>query len=115
MTKILNGKIVRDEIAQKLTRQISKLKTRPRLVIIQVGDLAESNAYIRQKILFGEKIGAIVKLVKLPDFIPQVELVEGHLKLLNTDTSVHGIIVQMPIPNHLDKDEIIDSIDPKKD
>src|SRR3990167_9622583 len=114
MAKILDGKIVRDKIAEKLKTLNSKLKTKPKLVIIQVGDLAESNAYIRQKILFGQKIGAIVDHQKLPENISQKNL-QTTISKLNTDPNVTGIIVQMPIPAHLDKDTIIDSIDSQKD
>src|SRR3990167_2234659 len=114
MAKILDGKIVRDKIAEKLKSEISQLKTPPKLIIIQVGDLAESNAYIRQKILFGQKIGAIVDHQKLPENISQKNL-QTTISKLNTDPSVTGIIVQMPIPASLDKDTIIDSITPQKD
>jgi len=114
MTKLLDGKIVRDKIAEKLRSQISRLKPKPRLVIIQVGDLAESNTYIRQKILFGEKIGVIVNHLKFDEKINQENLIT-QISKLNTDSTVSGIIVQMPIPARLDKDEIIDAIDPKKD
>ena len=93
---------------------LSDLRSPPKLIIIQVGDLAESNAYIRQKILFGQKIGAIVDHQKLPENISQKNL-QTTISKLNTDPSVTGIIVQMPIPASLDKDTIIDSITPQKD
>ena len=124
MAKILDGKIVRDKIRDNLKFQISRqrrgsptatnLKFKPKLVIIQIGDLPESNAYIRQKILFGERIGAIVVHLKLPKNTTQ-ETINSQLSTLNSDTSVHGIIVQLPIPKHLDKDKIIEAIDPNKD
>jgi len=114
MAKILDGRIVRDKIANKLKTLNSKLKTKPKLVIIQVGDLAESNAYIRQKILFGQKIGAIVDHQKLPENISQKDLI-SKLYSLNSIPSTHGIIVQMPIPANLDEDTIIDAINPQKD
>src|SRR3989338_4163966 len=113
-SKILDGRIVRDQIAQKLKAEISRLRSKPKLVIIQVGDLPESNTYIRQKILFGQKIGAIVDHQKLPENISQKDLI-SKLYSLNSIPSTHGIIVQMPIPAHLDKDTIIDSINPQKD
>ena len=112
--KILDGKIVRDKIGDNLKLKISNLKFKPKLVIIQVGDLPESNAYIRQKVLFGEKIGAIVKHQKFEDGISQEKLIT-HISSLNTDRQVNGIIVQMPIPKNLDKDKIIEAIDPGKD
>lgn len=119
MTKILDGRVVRDQIAKNLEKEITlRVKSpqgrRPKLVIIQVGDLPESNTYIRQKILFGEKIGALVKLQKFDEKISQKELI-SQLSILNSQLDTHGIIVQMPISKHLDKDQIIDSIDPQKD
>ncbi len=112
--KILDGKIVREKIADKLITLNSKLETKPKLVIIQVGDLAESNTYIRQKVLFGEKIGAVVEHQKLDEKISQENL-SSILLTLNSNPSVHGIIVQLPIPKHLDKNALIDSINPAKD
>ena len=114
MSKILNGKIIRDKIATKLSSQFSVLSPRPKLVIIQVGDLPESNTYIRQKVLFGQKIGATVDHKKFADDVSQEELIT-HISSLNTDPAISGIIVQLPIPKHLDKATIIEAIDPKKD
>src|SRR3989344_3265287 len=111
---ILDGKVVRDKIAKELSSKISKLKIKPKLTIIQVGDLPESNAYIRQKILFGEKIGAIVQHKKLAEDFSRIDL-EVLVANLNSDKSTHGIIVQLPIPDNLDKDQIINKIDPIKD
>ncbi len=112
--KILDGKIVRDKIAEKLKAEISRLSSKPKLAIIQVGDLPQSNTYIRQKILFGQKIGALVDHLKLNENITQKELI-SKLLTLNSNQSVHGLIVQLPIPKHLDKDKLIDAIDPAKD
>lgn len=109
MTKILDGKIVRDKIAQELSEKISKLDPKPQLAIVQIGDLPESNSYIRQKKLFGEKIGAIVNHIKLPENVTQENLT-SEIRNLNSDSSVHGIIIQMPIPDRLDKDKLIDKI-----
>ncbi len=109
MAKILDGKKVRNEIAADLTKKISKLKAKPKLVIIQVGNLPQSNTYIRQKILFGEKIGAIVIHQKLDKKKSQESLI-SKLLTLNSDPSVNGIIVQMPLPENLDKDKITDKI-----
>ncbi|HLA03780.1 MAG TPA: bifunctional 5,10-methylenetetrahydrofolate dehydrogenase/5,10-methenyltetrahydrofolate cyclohydrolase [Patescibacteria group bacterium] len=120
---LLDGKALNEKIAEKLKAEISRLETlrargplgrRPKLVIIQVGDLAESNAYIGRKIKFGEKIGAVVDHQKFPNTITQEKLIT-QISSLNTDSSVTGIIVQMPLPKHIDRDEVIDSIDPAKD
>src|SRR3989338_551333 len=114
MAQILDGKVVRDKIADELKAEIEKLDQKPELVIFQLGDVPESNTYIGQKIKFGEKVGASVKLEKLPEKISQTELI-GHINQFNDDPNVNGIIVQLPIPNTLDKDKIIDTIEPKKD
>jgi len=114
MAQILDGKALNEKIAEELSVQVAKLDPKPKLVIIQVGDVPESNAYIGRKIKFGEKIGAIVDHQKFPEDVTQGKL-QSTILALNTDSSVHGIIVQLPIPKHLDKDAVIDSIDPKKD
>jgi len=111
---ILDGKKLNEKIAAKLKAEISRLRSKPKLVIIQVGDLAESNAYIGRKIKFGEKIGAIVEHKKFPGKITQKEL-QTMIYKLNTDSMVHGVIVQMPLPKYINRDEIIDAIDPAKD
>ncbi len=112
--KILDGKVVRDEIAQNLKLKIENLKLKLKLVIIQIGDLAQSNAYINQKIKFGERIGAVVELKKFPADVTEDTLI-SQISSLNSDNSVNGIILQMPIPDHLNREKLINSIDPKKD
>ncbi len=112
--KILDGKVVRDQMADNLSSIIYHLSSKPKLVIIQVGDNPESNTYIGQKVKFGERIGAIVDLQKFPADISQDQL-SSNLQQLNSDPSVHGIIIQLPISEHLDKDKLIELIDPKKD
>lgn len=114
MAKILDGKALNEKIAGKLKAEISRIHSKIKLVIVQVGDNPESNAYIGRKVKFGEKIGALVDLQKFPENVSQKELT-SKLQALSSDSSVHGIIIQMPIPNHLDKDTLIDTIDPIKD
>lgn len=114
MANILDGKIIRDKVADDLKSKIQNLLPAPRLVIIQVGNNPQSNTYIAQKIKFAELIGANVKLVKLPEDVTEKTL-RFQLSTLNSERSVHGIIVQMPIPTNLDKDSIIEMIDPQKD
>jgi len=112
--KILDGKKLNEKIAEKLKAEISRLRSKPKLVIIQVGDLAESNAYIGRKVKFGEKIDAVVDHQRFPNNVTKQKLIT-HISSLDTNPGVTGIIVQMPLPKHIDKDEIIDSIDPAKD
>ncbi len=114
MAQILDGRIVRDQIQENLKSIIQNLKSKPKLVIIQVGDNPQSNTYIGQKIKFGEKIGAIAELKKFPADVSQEHL-SSIIYNLNSDPKVHGIIIQLPISDHLDKEKLIESIDPKKD
>ncbi len=114
MATILDGKLVRNGIQQELESAIKTLDSRPKLVIIQVGDVAESNTYIGQKIKFGENIGAEAEHVKFAQDVSQNEL-ESSIQKLNSDSSVHGIIVQLPIPLSLNKDQILETIAPEKD
>lgn len=114
MAKILDGRVVRDKIAEKLKAEISRRSLKPKLVITQIGDLPQSNTYIRQKVLFGQKIGALVDHQRFDANISGKELI-SQLSIPNSQLGVHGIIVQMPLPKHLDKNKIVDTIDPVKD
>ncbi|MDO8487093.1 MAG: bifunctional 5,10-methylenetetrahydrofolate dehydrogenase/5,10-methenyltetrahydrofolate cyclohydrolase [Candidatus Curtissbacteria bacterium] len=114
MAKLLDGKIVRDKIEGVLKSKIQNLLAAPRLVIIQVGDNPESNTYIAQKIKFGEKIGANIKHLKLPEDVTEKTL-NFNIANFNSEKSINGIIIQLPIPENLDKNQIIEAIDPAKD
>jgi methylenetetrahydrofolate dehydrogenase (NADP+)/methenyltetrahydrofolate cyclohydrolase len=112
--KILDGRIVQEKIAEKLRGEIKKLKIRPTLAIIQLGDLAESNSYIRQKKLFAERIGADVNHIRLSTTNSEKEII-NRIKKLNKDKKTYGIIVQLPLPIKLNKEKIIETINPLKD
>lgn len=114
MAIILDGKVIRDEIAKTLGSEIKILKSKPKLAIVQVGDVAESNTYIGQKIKFGESIGALVDHIKLPQDVTQEDVL-GKIDNLNADPNTHGVIVQLPIPGRLGKNEILENIVPQKD
>lgn len=116
---LLDGKKLRDLTANRLKDEVVEYLAEsaapvPQLAIIQVGDLAESNAYINQKKLFAEKIGAKILHKIHSNKVSEDELI-GEIDKLNKDKKVHGIIVQLPIPAGLDKQKIIDAIDPAKD
>jgi methylenetetrahydrofolate dehydrogenase (NADP+)/methenyltetrahydrofolate cyclohydrolase len=114
MPKILDGKIIRNEIIVKLKKEIEGFETKPTLAIIQIGDLAESNKYIKAKKTFAEKIGAEVRHVQFAETVLQDEVIV-EIQRLNQDESVQGIILQLPIPKNLNSLEIIEMIDPEKD
>ena len=113
MSKILDGRKLSEEISLKLGQKIKGLRTKPKLVIIQVGDNAESNVYIRRKVIFGEKVGALVEHKHLTEDTSEKKLIST-INKLNEDKSVHGVIVQLPLPKHLDTGNILEMIIEKK-
>ncbi len=112
--KILDGKRLGSETADKLRKQVQKLRIKPKLAIIQVGKLPASDKYIARKIAFGERIGAGVEHKRYPGKISEKRLISD-IKLLNFDRKTHGIIVQLPLPPHLDQAKIIGALNPLKD
>jgi len=114
MSKILDGKKLSVSVALKLARKIKKLTIKPKLVVIQIGDLDESNTYIKNKKAFAEKIGAIAIHKKYPKTAKESRIISDIIKS-NRDASVHGIMVQLPAPKHFDIERVLETISPKKD
>jgi methylenetetrahydrofolate dehydrogenase (NADP+)/methenyltetrahydrofolate cyclohydrolase len=114
MAKILDGKIVRDALRTELKERILRLKKIPTLAILQVGDNPESNAYIRQKKAFGESIGSHVDHIRYESTVSEKEVLEK-IGELNKNSTIQGILVQLPLPEELDKDLIMNAIVPSKD
>lgn len=86
----------------------------PCLAVVQVGAKEDSSVYVRMKEKAAHEIGIAFICKKLPESISQVELIR-EVKQLNDNSSVHGIIVQMPLPSHIDEGSVIEAIDPRKD
>ena len=114
MSKILDGKKLSVSVALKLARKIKKLTIKPKLVVIQIGDLDESNTYIKNKKAFAEKIGAIAIHKKYPKTVKESRIISDIIKS-NRDVDVHGIMVQLPAPKHFDIERVLETISPKKD
>lgn len=116
MAKIISGKEVADEIRAKLKAKVETLSIKPKLVIVQVGGREDSNVYIRMKTQFAESIGASAELVKLARDVTEEELA-SKIRALNQDTSVHGVITQLPFDcsTKINSDYIVNLIDPMKD
>ncbi|MGL5733170.1 MAG: bifunctional 5,10-methylenetetrahydrofolate dehydrogenase/5,10-methenyltetrahydrofolate cyclohydrolase [Metamycoplasmataceae bacterium] len=109
---ILNGKKVAEEKLETLKRKISKFKIKPKMTIIQVGDIFESNKYIGIKMRLATEIGIISKHIKLNQEVNQEELIQ---LIKNECNETDGLIVQLPLPEHLDKQAILDAVDFNKD
>jgi|SRR5581483_4642563 len=114
---ILDGRIARDFYKKKITERVKNLSAlgcTPKLAILQIGDNAESNVYIEQKKKFALSIGALVEHIRIKEDVTE-QFVAGEIGKLNERHDVHGIILQLPVPGHLDKLALINHIDPRKD
>ena len=111
---ILDGRKVRDAHAARLVERVRALSCQPTLALFQVGDNRESNVYIAQKKKFAESIGARVIHRRFAEDASFSVLADA-VRMDNADDSIHGIIVQLPLPPHVNKDDLIDVIDPLKD
>ncbi len=112
--KILDGRKVRDFLADKMIRELKGYKIKPKLAIIQVGDNPASSIYIQQKKNFGEKLGFLVEHIHLNKNISQKSVLSQIAKL-NKDKKVHGIIIQLPLPKNIDTRTVIEAITSEKD
>jgi methylenetetrahydrofolate dehydrogenase (NADP+)/methenyltetrahydrofolate cyclohydrolase len=111
---ILDGRKIRDLAIPELAKSFAGLTYVPVLTIIQVGNREDTNAYIRAKKSFADKVGVKVNHIQLGVDVKQSEIIDVVQKQ-NADQSVKGIIVQLPLPIEIDRDAVIDTIDPKKD
>jgi len=116
MAKILSGIPLRDKIKVDLSTVVSLIPehVRPILSIIQVGSLAASTTYIQGKMKFAKEIGISIQHHVLPNDVSDEEVIDLIL-ILNTDLKVGGILVQLPLPTCMNKEKILESIDPEKD
>lgn len=112
--EILDGRKPRARCTELLKERIAGLPRTPTLAIIQVGDRADSNAYVTAKKSYAQTIGAQVLHARFDETVSQDTLMSEVFKY-NADPLIQGIIVQLPLPQHIDADVILQSIDPKKD
>ena len=114
MTTILDGKKLRDEIFEELKGKIEKLSVKPSLAVILVGDNPSSKIYVNNKKKCAEKLGINSIVISYPADITEKELL-NKIQELNNDKNITAILVQLPLPDHIDKFKVIDAISPKKD
>lgn len=114
MTVILKGKPVTKQIYTSMKNEIEKYSLSPKLVIIIAGDDPAAKFYVQNLEKRGRKVGIIVETLEFPLTIEQNVLLE-QITALNKNESVHGIMIQKPLPKHIDESEITTGIDPKKD
>jgi methylenetetrahydrofolate dehydrogenase (NADP+) / methenyltetrahydrofolate cyclohydrolase len=113
----LSGKEIAEKLYADLQKRVEKLQKKnvtPHLVVILVGEHPASVAYVRQKQKNGEEIGAKVTILNYKTDVTTEEL-EEKVKLLDIDPFVHGILIQRPLPDHVDVDKLELLTDPQKD
>jgi methylenetetrahydrofolate dehydrogenase (NADP+) / methenyltetrahydrofolate cyclohydrolase len=115
---VLDGKAVSEKLQQELGLKIGQLKSErglvPGLTVVMVGDDPASRSYVGSKSKLAEKLGIRSELVKLPETAAAEEVI-GVIEARNADPLTHAILVQMPLPKHLDPWIIVDRILPEKD
>ena len=111
---ILDGKAVSKKILDNLKVKVGNLSKQPHLVVILVGNNPASQIYVKNKKLAAENIGIKSTIIELDSQIKETELL-NKIEQLNNDSDVTGILVQLPLPVHIDKNKIVTAISPKKD
>lgn len=112
--RLLAGKKLVQKILENIRKQVAEMKKKPVLAMILVGNDPASAIYVRRKGVFCEKTGIRSKTYTLPAKTSEKKLIEL-IKKLNKNKSITAIMIQLPLPVHIDKNKIIEAIDPKKD
>ena len=115
---LIDGKKVAAELREELKKEVSNLKAKynktPGLTVILIGDMAPSQIYVRMKEKAANEVGLKSEVIKYPSEVEEKTVLEK-INELNKDSSVSGILVQLPLPEHINKQKVIESIAPKKD
>ena len=115
---IIDGKKIAETLRQKLKKEIieikSSFKSAPGLTVILVGEDPASKIYVRNKEKFSKEIGINSEVIKYPENIEEKEVLSKIIEL-NKNKKVSGILVQLPLPKHINKQKVIETILPEKD
>ncbi len=111
---IINGKKIAQDLKADIANRVAKLDRKPGLAVILVGDDPASSVYVRNKDNACKEVGFYSEKINKPANITQNELL-AEIKRLNNDDKIDGILVQLPLPKHLDTNQVIETISPKKD
>lgn len=115
--KVINGLELAKKLRKDMKTEINALKETgilPKLTVILVGDDPASHSYVKGKEKASKEVGMQSEIIRLDEDVSEKVLIQT-IKTLNQDDSVHGILVQLPLPNHINEQEIIFTIDPNKD
>jgi len=115
---LIDGKKIAAELREELKKEVSELKTKfnkiPGLTVILVGEDPASRIYVKNKEKFAKEVGMNSEAIRYPADLEEKVLL-NKIKELNKDDKVSGILVQLPLPKHIDKRKVIETIDHEKD
>lgn len=114
MSKIIDGKAISDSVKLEIKNEVKNFEIKPKLVVIQIGNDNASSIYVKNKEKSAFEVGFNFEHKKYDDTITENVLI-SYIKELNKDNNVNGVIVQLPLPSHLNSKKIINTIDPIKD
>ncbi len=116
--QLIDGKSLANKVQASVATQVEELKREknivPGLAVILIGDDPASHAYVKMKAKACEKVGFYSITHNMPDTISQDEII-ATIEMMNNNPRIDGILVQLPLPKHVDTDKILEVIDPKKD
>jgi len=115
--KIIDGNKIAAEIRSELKARVEELKKKgitPGLVMVRVGEDPASVSYVRGKSKASEELGIYSETIVFPENATEAEVLTK-VKELNKDPKFHGILVQLPLPKHIDSDKVLNALDPSKD
>ena len=115
---LIDGKKIAAKLREELKQEVTELKTKhnkiPGLTVILIGDMAPSQIYVRMKEKAANEVGLKSEVIRYPEAVEEKTVLDK-VDELNKDESVSGILVQLPLPKHIDKQKVIESILPSKD
>ena len=115
---LIDGKKAAADLRNELKKEVCALKNKfnkvPGLTVILIGGLTPSQIYVRNKEKSANEVGLKSDVIKYPDTVNEKEILDK-IEELNSDSTVSGILVQLPLPKHIDKQKVINTIDPSKD
>ena len=115
---LIDGKTIAAELREELKKEVINLKSKtnkvPGLTVILIGDMAPSQIYVRMKEKAANEVGLRSEVIRYPESVEEKKVLDK-IKELNKDDSVSGILVQLPLPKHIDKQKVIEKILPSKD
>ena len=116
--KIISGREVAENILttdlKNKVMELNKKNIKPKLVVILVGDMKASASYVAQKEKFAVKAGIESDILRFESTVTEEQILQEIAKI-NNDNSIHGVIVQLPLPDHISVAKVLNSIDPSKD